>query len=191
MAPLGWFDFLTVIQEKSSTRVTTFGFSRDVTGGPFGDQEAELIRLLAPHVRRATIFHDIFDHAATRAMNLAAALDLVETPVLLFDAGGACIEANATAERFFATADAPRADRIPVRANSRILVPGITAAIAAAGTGLATQSLPFTLDRTGGRWFVAHVLPLTGGLRVRMNGQRRAASAMFIQTVGELRPVAR
>jgi hypothetical protein len=27
---LGWFDFLTVILEKSSTRVTTFGFSRDV-----------------------------------------------------------------------------------------------------------------------------------------------------------------
>jgi hypothetical protein len=124
-------------------------------------------------------------------MNLAAALDLVETPVLLFDAGGACIEANATAETFFAKADAPRVDRTPVRARSRILAPEITAAIAAAVTGLATQSLPFTLDRTDGRRFVAHVLPLTGGLRDRMNGLRRAASAMFIQTVGELRPLPR
>jgi len=56
VAPLGWIDFLTVILEKSSTQVTTFGFSRDVTRGPFGEQEAELIRLLAPHVRRATNF---------------------------------------------------------------------------------------------------------------------------------------
>ncbi|MEJ0016047.1 MAG: hypothetical protein WDN25_05680 [Acetobacteraceae bacterium] len=188
LTPLNWFNFVAVILEKSATRTSTVGFTRSEAVGPPGDREAALIRLLAPHIRRATIFHGIVERDAARSQDLAAALDLLQTPVLLFDAAGTCIEANAAAERFLATTDALRWDNRRIRARERAVESEITAAVAV-DAHQDGRSLSFAFAEGDGRKFAAHVLPLTGGLRDRMGGQRNAVSAMFLQTVGDLQPL--
>jgi hypothetical protein len=55
VAPRGWFDSVTIALEQSATQVFRFGFPRSPQQGYFEASACTLLRLLAPHVRRATI----------------------------------------------------------------------------------------------------------------------------------------
>jgi len=182
LAPLNWFDFIAVILEKSAARFSLMSFTRHVDQEPPGEREFALIRLIVPHVRRAVIFHGIVEREAARAADFATVFDRLETPILLFDAAGSCIETNAAARAFLSTTDALWLDGggVKVRAGDlRAPVDG--------SHGDAPMS--FAFDQADGRHRVAHVLPLTDGFRDRMGRQRRAVSAMFIQAVGALQPL--
>ncbi len=191
LKPLKWLDFIAVILEKSANRTSTVGFTRHRDDGFFGDQEIALMRLLAPHFRRATIFRGIVERDSARTEDLAAALDLVQISVMLFDATGICVERNAAAERLLAGTDVLRLIKGNLRARDRQLDLQITAATSGAGDldRIGTQTLSFGFTQDDGRRFAGHVLPLTGGLRDRMGGRRRATSAVFIQAVGDLQPL--
>lgn len=149
------------------------------------------MRLLAPHFRRATIFRGIVERDSARTEDLAAALDLVQISVMLFDATGICVERNAAAERLLAGTDVLRLIKGNLRARDRQLDLQITAATSGAGDldRIGTQTLSFGFTQDDGRRFAGHVLPLTGGLRDRMGGRRRTTSAVFIQAVGDLQPL--
>jgi len=188
LAPLDWFHFIAVILQKSATQTATMGFTRRAERDLPSHDDKALIRLLAPHVRRATIFHAIVERDAARATDLAAALDLLQTPVLLFDADGNCIETNLAAERFLAETDALRWDgkQIRTREGPKDAQIAVSARRLADVSG---QPMSFALTQTDGRRFAAHVLPLSGGFRERMGGTPRAVSAMFVQAIGELQPL--
>ncbi len=191
LKPLNWLDFVAIILEKSESQTSTVGFTRHRDDGFFGDQEVALLRLLAPHFRRATIFHGIMERDAARIEDLAGALDLIQIPVILCDRSGICVEVNTAAERLLAGTDAIWLNKGTLRAHDRVLDAQIAATTRGAGDldHIGTQTLSFGFTQNDGRRFAGHVMPLTGGLRDRMGGRRRATSAVFIQTVGDLRPL--
>lgn len=178
LVPLNWFDFVAVILEKSATQSSTVGFTKPESAGPPDEEEKALIRRLAPHIRRATLFHAAMERDAARALDLVEALNLLRMPVLLIDAAGSCVELNAAAERFLADTDALHWDRRAIRARDP-----------AKDVAFGGHPVSLGLDDADGRKFAVHVLPLTGGLRDRMGGHGRAVSAMFIQAVGDLQPL--
>ncbi|MEJ0016048.1 MAG: helix-turn-helix transcriptional regulator [Acetobacteraceae bacterium] len=192
LAPLNWFDFIGVILEKSATRFSMISFTRRADQPPPGERERALIRLLAPHVRRAAVFQGVLGLAASRIGDLVATLDLIQAPVLLFDAAGVCVEANAAATAFLSSVGVLALNQGRIRTGDTALNEAMAMAVVADPTELGTaarQPMSFALTQADGRRFVAHVLPLAGGMRDRLGGPRRAVSAMFIQAVGELRPL--
>ena len=153
-------------------------FARRMDKAPPDEHEFGLIRLLAPHVRRAAKLYGIVEGETSQAHTLSAVLDLVATPVLLFDAAGNCIEKNDAAERFLQETNVLQWDVRRLRARA----PAVDAVIGG-------QPLSLGLGDPDGRKFAMHILPLTGGLRESVGGRPRAVSEMFTQTMGELRPL--
>ena len=192
LTPLNWFDFLMVILEKSTTQISTFGVVRTPEAGLFDDQDKTLMRMLSPHIRRAIVFDGMIGDGGSRANNLRAALNALPYPMFLFDAQSACIEMNEAAEAFIRDSDALHMDGRAVRARDRSLDSGLSQAIAAGVSDHAQASaLPrsFAFHQADGRGFVAHVMPLTPGLRSALGGQAPAVCVMFVQPVGELQPL--
>ena len=116
----------------------------------------------------------------------------MQIPILLFDASGHCVEANAPAERFLAETDMLRLEQGAIRAQDHDLDARIASAIAAGNADIEridTQPLSIAFTQSDGRRFAGHVLPLAGGLQHRIGGQSRARSALFIQAVGDLLPL--
>ena len=188
LAPLNWFDFIAISLEKSSTRTTTVGFTRSEEQGPPNESDKALIHLLAPHSRRAVIFHGIMEQDATRATDLAAAFDLIQMPMLLFNADGLCVDTNAAAGRFLSESDTIRLDKGMLRGRDRALTASIESALAHGAANPATP-LSFGLTQADGRQFVAHVMPIAGDMRARFGVGGRAVAAMFMQEVGTLKPL--
>ena len=192
LAPLNWFDFSAVFLEQSATQVSMMNSTRREGQSPPGERETALIGFLAPQIRRAMIFRGFVERDAARATDLAAALDLVQIPILLLDASGHCVEANASAERFLAETDMLRLEQGAIRAQDHDLDARIASAIAAGNADIEridTQPLSIAFTQSDGRRFAGHVLPLAGGLQHRIGGQSRARSALFIQAVGDLLPL--
>jgi len=178
LAPLDWYDFTAVILEKSATRSSTIGFTRTTTLGSPGEREKSLLKLLAPHIRRAVIFHGMKERDAARATDLGAALDLMQVPVLLLDSAGQPVETNAAAEKF-----------LRETASGTLRDSALLALTQPVADVTSAQPMSSALTLPDGRRFAAHTLPLTLGLRDRMGNAPRATSALFIQQIGDLQPL--
>ncbi len=132
--PQGFCDAVVAVVAKSARVYTAITASRQEAVGPTGEREFAIMRYLAPHIRRAVTIHGLVDRNVSRAADFASALDLVPTPVLLFDADARCVEANAAAERLLAETRVLRVGGGPLTGDldtSR----QITAMIAAAAAG--------------------------------------------------------
>lgn len=191
-APQHWCDMVGVIVEKSGSRCVGLTACRTEEAGMSGDRELKVMGLIAPHVRRAATIHGIIDRNASHAASLTATLDLLPIPVLLFDSSVSCIETNAAADRFLAHTDAMRIDA------GRLIVKGceirrqITQAVEACAKGnaaVAACGVSLAMSTTDGARHVGHILPLTGGTGQRAGASRRAVAALFLQEVGNLRPL--
>lgn len=173
LAPQGWFDFVGAILAKSADRISMVMFLRPEGMPAPGKGEKALLRLLCPHLRRALQIHGVIQHASARTHDLAATLDLVPTPIQLFDTAGECVEANAAAADFLSRSDVLRLARGAL----------------CAGDGGEAQPLSLALSIPDGGRHAAHVMPLSGGLRDRLTGNKRARLAMFIQRIGDVQPL--
>ncbi|MGE0419682.1 MAG: helix-turn-helix transcriptional regulator [Acetobacteraceae bacterium] len=186
LQPLGWLDFLAIILQRSATTVTVASFTRYEADGPPTVTQVNLLRLLAPHLRRAVIFHGVHQKISDRTEALSAALDALAVPIMLLDREGRCVRANQAAEHFLSVSDAVRSEAGLLRARD----PTIAAEWASALTTTTPATrMSFALTQADGRRFAAHVMPLTGALRARIAGGSNAAAALFIQPVGEHQPL--
>lgn len=192
LTPLNWFDFLIVILEKSTTQISTFGVVRTPEAGLFNERDKTLMRMLSPHIRRAIVFDGQIGDGRSRADNLRAGLNALPYPMFLFDTQSACVEMNESAEAFIRDSDTLHMDGRALRARDRSLDTGLSQAFAAgASDHVQTCALTrsFAFHQGDGRRFVAHVMPLTPGLRGALGGHAPAICVMFVQPVGELQPL--
>jgi DNA-binding CsgD family transcriptional regulator len=156
------------------------------------DREVSLLRLLAPHIRRAVTISDLMDLKALEAQALAATLDNFAVGVIIVAEEHRILHANDAARAMFA-AGSPVCSvngRLSVRGSNGACELGKAialaqqneAAIGAAGIGVA-------LGGPAGGPAVAHVLPLArGDLRTRLMPQ--ATAAIFVTQAGLAPPAA-
>jgi DNA-binding CsgD family transcriptional regulator len=185
LAPRGWHDFVLTILEKSSSRVTSFGFIRHAREGAFGEAELELMRLIAPHVRRAVALGGIIARQTARAEDLAAVFARLAMPAFLLDAEGRCLEPNGAALQLLGRALHPAGRLASGGRVARGRAWG--GVLMGLGSVAAPASVPLIDDE--GHAFVAHVVPLSGADRVVIAGGGRAEAAVFVQQVGGLAPL--
>jgi DNA-binding CsgD family transcriptional regulator len=184
LAPQSLTDGLFSNLEKGATSCALFTAMRHAEHGQVDDRMRRRFELITPHVRRSMLIGKVIDLHRVEAAVLADSLDELASGVLIVDATGRIIHANASAHRLIAEANVLRATNGRVAAfdleGTRNLLDVFTAAQAGdAAVGKRGIAIPLTA-RTGER-YVAHVLPLTSGARRKAGVSYAATAAMFIR----------
>jgi len=187
MAQQGWLDFVAVALHKSSQCCMSIGAARHESAGAPSDAEMELMRLLAPHLRRALRLQEALDAKDRRLADLSGALDLAPNPIILLDAQGALCQANLAAETFVAHKKTARIEQGRLRFDDAEVEAKLLTALAAAACGGGASARSAAMRSAQGDAFAMEMLPLTSA--VRQISARDAVLAVFIQKVGAAEPL--
>lgn len=190
-APQGLIDVAALCIMNDSSRFGMFGVNTGTDRPLVGERDLKILRMLAPHVRRAATISDLLDTSALSARRLEALIDGLDLGIAFVDQSMRLVHANDAARRYLDAGDGItcHAGRIGVSApRSR---DAFEHALERAGRGDAEMgragfSLP--VPRHGGDPLVLHVLPLARGEGRRLLAPSSLA-AVFI-TSPDARPVA-
>jgi DNA-binding CsgD family transcriptional regulator len=142
------------------------------------------MRLVSPHVRRATLVSRLVDRQSAQMAMLADTFDGISAGMFLVDATGRIVHANAAGFAMIGSAGPLRAtdDRLAAvdpEANRKL-----GEIFAASGTGdlaVGTRGIALSLRSPDSDPFVAHVLPLTSGARRKAGARYAAVAAIFVR----------
>jgi DNA-binding CsgD family transcriptional regulator/PAS domain-containing protein len=183
-APQGLVDFVSAVVDKSAIGITMFGVFRHERDGFADDDARRRVRLLAPHLRRATLIVRTFSRKAAEAAALTDTLDGLSAGLCLVDAGGRIVHVNAAAQAMLDADDILRTVNGQLVARDAQADRTLREVFAAAGQGdeaLGTKGIAVPLTGEEGERYVAHALPLTSGARRRAGIGLTAAAALFIR----------
>jgi DNA-binding CsgD family transcriptional regulator len=147
------------------------------------------MRLVVPHVRRAVLIGRLIDMRSTEAAAFADTFDGIAAGMFLVDATGRIVHANAAGHVMIGTGDflrAPGGRLTATDADADAALHAVLAATPKAGAGENGISLALT-DHAGSR-YVAHVLPLTSGIRRNVGAGYAAVAAIFVHAAALHRP---
>jgi len=161
----------------------SFGVYREPRAGPFGREDGEIVRTLAPHLARALVLRDRFAVVRSERDVASAVLERLSVGLLLLDERGQLLAANSAAERIARARDGLRleATRLSLgdrRADHELRRLLAEAAAVARGEGVRGGGAMVVPRPSGRRPYEILVTPLPReGLVV---GFRRAAVAVFL-----------
>jgi DNA-binding CsgD family transcriptional regulator len=181
--PQGLVDGAIAVLDKSTTNFSFLALFRHQRDGRFDAEARRRMRLVAPHFRRAVLIGEVIDLAKAEAASLADTLDGISAAMVLVDATGRIVHANAAGHVMLDRADVVHADagRLAVKdpqADQALADTFATAGDGDAAVGIKAIAVP--LVARGGERYVAHVLPLTSGARRRAGTSYAAVAALFV-----------
>lgn len=187
IAPQGISDLMAVAITRERDSYCSVGFARHGSDGPIGHAEIELVRLLAPHIRRAAAISRMLDISSVTAATFSATLDAAPTPILLIGEALDLVHANRAGRDLLDEGDGLR------ERGGRLTLPTSQQAQALqamlSGVGQHERgpgnSGSIALQRIAGP-AVLHVLPLRYS-PFRASLAPRAAAAVFVATEPSLR----
>lgn len=183
--PHGWGDIASVVIDKSATSCTLLTVARQEKSGLVDDEMRRRMALVIPHVRRALVIGKTIHHKEAEAICFTDILDGLSAGLILVDAGGRIVHANAAGNGILEGADFLRktvcgrliASDSPINAALREI-------LVAAGAGdaeLGVKGIALPLTAHNGQRYVAHVLPLTSGARRNAGLAYNAVAALFVR----------
>ena len=184
-AEFGYCDMAALIVLHRPPRIGLVGVSRHRDVGIVTDREVRLMRLLAPHLRRAVAIGDMLDMRRLEAEALKGAVDGLSVGIGLVASDGTLLYANRAAAAMMASGEgAIRAVGGRLAARRPGAAEELASAIAMAGrsdAALGGAGIGVVLREAGasGAPAVAHVLPLAGGEARQRIGQG-AVAAVFV-----------
>lgn len=180
--PQGIHDLAGLVLMRDATRIASIGLARHDTVGPFGEREIGILRLLAPHLRRAVTISNMLNIATIAADSFESTLEVLSVGIILVDATARIIHANGAAQQMLRDGDAIHS----VGGRMQTALPAATAAlvkaIAQAGrdeAGMGRSGIGVPVPDASGRRQLAHVLPLQQRA-VRQQLGSAAVAAVFI-----------
>jgi DNA-binding CsgD family transcriptional regulator len=182
--PQGICDVVASILEKSETSCAIIALPRHERLGPIVDSDRERMRLIVPHVRRAILIGKALELQVARAEAFSHAMDGLASAVYLLGPDCAFRHANRSGVSLIDRRDLLRISRGQLRladlAADRELRAAVTAAAMGGDLALGFKGIAIPLVSNDGERYVAHVLPLTGGVR-RHGSSPSSAAAIFVQ----------
>jgi len=182
--PHGWVDVASAVIEKSTTSCTFLSVVRHEASGLVDDEMRRRMALVVPHVRRALLIGKTINLKQAEATCFSDILDGLSAGMILVDAGGRIVHANAAGNAILGAADFLRtvggrlvASDAPVNEALREIL--IAADAGDAALGIKGIALP--MSDHDGEHYVAHVLPLTSGARRRAGLAYNAVAALFVR----------
>jgi DNA-binding CsgD family transcriptional regulator len=185
--PQGLVDCLVSPLDKSATSAALVGVFRHERHGPADDETRRRLRLVVPHLRRAVLIGKVIDLKAIQAAALGDTLDAIPAAILLVDARGRIVHANASGHALLAQGSTLRAAGGKLAAGYASAEQALHEVFLAAGSGdarVGSKGIAVPLPGRDGEGYVAHVLPLTSGARRRAGTAYAAVAAVFVQKAG-------
>ncbi len=182
--PQGLVDNLRVVVEKSATSIAFFGVFRHQRHGLVDDEMRLRMRLIGPHLRRATLIGSVMGCKTAEAAAFADTLDGVSAGMFLVDASGRIVHANVSGQALLDERSVLRAGGGRVAAIAADADHELSQTLATAGAGdaaVGVKGIAVPLTASDGERYVAHVLPLTSGERRRAGAGYAATAALFVR----------
>jgi DNA-binding CsgD family transcriptional regulator len=182
--PQGWIDAASAVLEKSTTSYAAFSVIRHERDGLVDDDVRARMRLLVPHVRRAVLIGNVIELHKAEASTLADTLDGLTAGMFLVDRTGRIVHANESGHAMVGQAVFVRAVRGRLVASdpqANQLLQDIFAAAECGDEAVGVKGISVPLPARGGNEHVAHVLPLTAGMRRRAEASYSAVAAVFVR----------
>jgi DNA-binding CsgD family transcriptional regulator/PAS domain-containing protein len=185
-APQRIHQVMEAVALSETTRLGLFCITRQDHMGYFTDAQIDLLRELAPHIRRAITISDLLDLKTVERQAFAAVIDSIPTGICIVGSGGQILHSNRAAKAMLER-------RTPIRSEDGRLrgVDSTATAELLSSIGTAQQDeaqigangIGVPLRVPDGPPSIAHVLPLShGDIRTRLMPQ--ALAAVFINADG-------
>jgi DNA-binding CsgD family transcriptional regulator len=181
--PQGLVDFICAALDKSATRAAMFGIFRHRRDGLVDDEARRRMRLIVPHIRRALLIGRTIDLKTAEAATLADTLDGLCAGLFLVDATGRIVHANVKGHAILHERAVLRVLHGRLVATEAEAARALEDTFAICGGGdaaVGTKGIAVPLRARDGEHYVAHVLPLTSGLRRRAGASYAAVAALFV-----------
>ncbi len=181
--PQGLVDCAVSPLDKSLTSAALVGVFRHARDGMVDDEARRRMRLIVPHMRRAVLIGRVIDLKTAEATTFADTLDGISAGMFLVDETGRIVHANASGHAMLAQGSVLRAACGKLAANEANAARGLKDVFTMAGSGdaaVGTQGIAVPLTARDGERYVAHVLPLTCGVRRRAGTSYAAVAALFV-----------
>jgi DNA-binding CsgD family transcriptional regulator/PAS domain-containing protein len=191
--PQSLIDCMHLTVDKSGSTLALFAVSRRKRDGVADKQACQRMQLLAPHLRRAVLVAKVIGTTQAQAAALAETCDGLRAGMFLVDRSGRIVHANVAGHSMLAEGDILSViyDRLVLHeARSNHQLSGIFAAAGDGDVALGTAGVTLPLNGHSGQHYVAHVLPLTSGLRSRAAKTYSAAAAVFVRSAATGSPSA-
>jgi len=182
--PQGWVDAASAVLDKSATSYAAVSVIRHERDGLVDDETRWRMSLLVPHVRRAVLIGKVIELHKAEASTLADTLDGLTAGMFLVDKTGRIVHANENGhvmigEARFVRAAGGRLVATDGRANQSLQ--DIFAAAECGDDAVGVKGISVPLPARAGQEHVAHVLPLTAGMRRRAGASYAAVAAVFVR----------
>jgi DNA-binding CsgD family transcriptional regulator len=181
--PQGVVDFVSAVLDKSVTSVALFGVFRCEPDGIADDEARRRMRLIVPHIRRAVLIGNVLTLNTTETMAFVDTLSGLAAGVFLVDRNAGIVFANRSGQIMLDQA------RIVCRNNRGLTTvdPRIAATlqnvIASAREGdaaVGVDGIAIRLSAPPEEPWLAHILPLTSGIRQQAGITYSAVAAVFV-----------
>jgi DNA-binding CsgD family transcriptional regulator/PAS domain-containing protein len=185
-------DLFNVTLERTATAVIHLGFVRHETVGIADAETLRDLSLLFPHYRRAVLIGKTIEQTRVEATSLSDALDGLAASVFLLDAANRIVYLNRAAESMLDEGLVARksGDAIVICDKTADSTLRKTGAAIVAGELLNQESIAIAVRGLDGQPYIAHVLPLTSGVRQKAGRSYQAISALFLRSARFARPAA-
>jgi DNA-binding CsgD family transcriptional regulator len=181
--PQGLIDCAMTVLDRSTASMSFLALFRHQHDGFFDDESLRLTRLLIPHFRRAVLVGHVIDSKKSEAASLADTLDGIGAGMFLVDATGRIVHANVAGHVMLDVADVLRVERGCLVVNDPENSQVLAETFVSAGKGdaaLGVMGIGVPLMARNNERYIAHVLPLTSGIRRRAGAGYAAAAALFV-----------
>jgi DNA-binding CsgD family transcriptional regulator len=182
--PQGFVDSWHAILEKSATTSVHLIFWRKGKPDSEGDATRDRMRLIVPHLQRAVMISNMVDHGQAEAALFGDTLDGIAAGLFLVDGNGRILHANASGQALLAQGVVLRAyggKLVSNDAGAEQELYRILDAVGGEQVAAGTDTVAVPLTTRHGDHYVAYVLPLTAGARLRAGTGYAAAAAVFVQ----------
>jgi DNA-binding CsgD family transcriptional regulator len=176
-------DFVCAVLDKSATSAAMFGVFRHERHGLVDDETRRRMRLIVPHIRRAVLISRTIDLKTAEAATFADVLDGLSAGMFLVDETGRIVHANASGYAMLNERSILRAaggKLVATEANATRTLNEIFLVAHCGDAAVGTKGIAVPLSASDGDHYVAHVLPLTSGVRRRAGTSYAAVAALFV-----------
>jgi DNA-binding CsgD family transcriptional regulator len=178
--PQGLWDAVGFAFARDPTMIGNLTFGRHRTAGEVGEAELAVLRLIAPHVRRAIAISHLLEVKTLEAVTFASALETLTAGVVLVDEHLGIVHGNAAAGAMLRASDPIRSQQGRLTLAYAAASKALQRAVAARNEiDLGRRGIGIPMRRADGTPCVAHVLPLRAG-QIRPGLAQRAAAAVFV-----------
>jgi DNA-binding CsgD family transcriptional regulator/PAS domain-containing protein len=183
--PQGWVDVASAVIEKSATSSAFLSVVRHQASGMVDEEMRRRMALITPHVRRALLIGKTVNVKKAESACFADILDGLSAGMILVDAKGRIVHANAAGTAILDDADFLRAINGRLIASDSAINTAVQDILLAADGGgddaVGAKGIALPLTAHTGERYVAHVLPLTSGARREAGLAYNAVAALFVR----------